>query len=207
MKRSKHQRLFHKAFIGACIKKILGDDYGSVLEKVIQHYGIESTTSDVIITTPRRFGKTYGLAQFVSAFVLAMDSIEISIYSTGKRASTKLIEKIRDFVILIGGKDKIQRYSNNEILQVMGANGKSSFIGSYPSSVRFLLLITNFNQVAVRIYISSFFCVGWSGMYLIHLFVNYSPCFFNFLFLPEIPWIHNFVLCPTSNKTTFRNNL
>jgi hypothetical protein len=60
-KRSAHQILFHKAFVGACIKKILGSDYGSVLEKVLREYDIKSTTSDVIITCPRRFGKTMGL--------------------------------------------------------------------------------------------------------------------------------------------------
>lgn len=133
--RSKHQRLFHKAFTGACIKKILGSDYGAVLEKVIKQYDIQSTTSDVVITCPRRFGKTIGLAQFVAALVLTMDTIEISIYSTAKRASSRLIEKIRDFIILLGGREAIIKFSNNELLEVKGPNGKSSFIGAYPSSV------------------------------------------------------------------------
>jgi hypothetical protein len=130
-KRSKHQKYFHKAFVGACIKKILGDDYGSVLENVIQKYEINSTTSDIVVTTPRRFGKTTGLAQFVAAFILVMDGVEVSIYSTGKRASTKLIEKIRDFIVLLSGsKDTIERFSQGEILQIKGAHGRSNYIGS-----------------------------------------------------------------------------
>lgn len=133
-KRSSHQILFHKAFVGAGIKKILGADYGAVLAKVLKEYDIKSTTSDVIITCPRRFGKTMGLAQFVAALVLTMDGIEISIYSTGKRASSRLIDKIMEFIVHLAGKEAIVKFSAKEILEVRGAT-KNSIIGSYPSSV------------------------------------------------------------------------
>jgi hypothetical protein len=135
-KRSKHQILFHKAFIGACLKKILGDDYNRDLEKIIKKYDIKSTASDVILTTPRRFGKTISVSQYAAAFLLSQPNIEISIYSTGRRASFMLIKKIRDFVLLLTGtKDSIISFSNNELLQVKGPNGKACTCGSYPSKV------------------------------------------------------------------------
>jgi hypothetical protein len=135
-KRSTHQIYFHKAFIGACLKKILKDDYTRDLEKIIKKYDIESTTSDVIITTPRRFGKTISVAQFAAAFLLSQPEIEISIYSTGRRASSKLVEKIRDFVVLLTAtKDSVISFRGKEILSVKGPNGKPCVCGSYPSKV------------------------------------------------------------------------
>jgi hypothetical protein len=114
---------------------VLANDYGAVLEKVIKKYDIKSTTSDVVITCPRRFGKTFGLSQFVAALVLTMENIEISIYSTAKRASSRLIEKIKDFIVLLAGKEALGKFSNGELLEIKGPNGKPSLIGAYPSSV------------------------------------------------------------------------
>lgn len=135
-KRSQHQLGFHKAFIGACLKKILKDDYNSDLEKIIQKYDIENTTNDIIITTPRRFGKTISVALFVAAYLLSQPQQEVSIYSTGRRASSKLLQKIRDFVILMSGSnDTIMFFRGEEILQIKGPDGKPCVCGSYPSAV------------------------------------------------------------------------
>jgi hypothetical protein len=57
-----------------------------------------------------------------------MDGIEISIYSTGKRASGRLIDKIVEFIILLEGKEAIVRFSGKEILEVRGAT-KNSVVG------------------------------------------------------------------------------
>lgn len=134
-KRSKQQIIFHKAFIGACLKKILGTDYNNVLQKVVLKYQITNVSSDVVIETPRRFGKTTGTAQYGAAFVLEIPTTENSIFSPAKRQSSKLIDKVKDFIILLSGStDCILSFKDNEILTLINYHKQKTIIGSYPSS-------------------------------------------------------------------------
>ena len=52
---------------------------------------------EVLISTPRRFGKTISVSMFAAAMVFAAPRVELSIYSTCKRISQKLLRNVQKF--------------------------------------------------------------------------------------------------------------
>jgi hypothetical protein len=59
--RSFQQRLFHEAFIRACIKHIYKDDFASCAARLMRENRWLDIKQEVMITTPRRFGKTFSV--------------------------------------------------------------------------------------------------------------------------------------------------
>ena len=53
------------------------------------------------VSTPRRFGKTISVSMFAAAMMVACPNMELSIYSTCKRISQKLLRNIVKFMELI----------------------------------------------------------------------------------------------------------
>ena len=53
------------------------------------------------MSTPRRFGKTISVSMFAAAMMFACPNMELSIYSTCKRISQKLLRNIVKFMELI----------------------------------------------------------------------------------------------------------
>jgi hypothetical protein len=94
--RSQFQKLFHTHFIQACLPIIYGDDWATHAERVMKEFGLERISPEVLVQTPRRFGKTVSVAMFVLAMLLNVPGIRICIFSTGKRASGGLMLEIMD---------------------------------------------------------------------------------------------------------------
>lgn len=68
MTRSHQQRLFHNAFIIACLPKIYGKrDWAIHCERVLKEFGIDRIRYEVMIQTARRQGKSESIAMFVAA--------------------------------------------------------------------------------------------------------------------------------------------
>ena len=88
--------------------------------------------------TRRSFGKTYSVAMFVVALALAVEGIEQSIFSTGRRASQKLLELIFAFICKIPGMKEMIIKHNVETIWLQGPGGKDDIrkISSYPSKVK-----------------------------------------------------------------------
>ena len=97
----------------------------------------------VCCLTPRRFGKTTAVAMFAAAVAMTMPTVEIAIFSTGRRASSKLLEQIAELVL----------NNNPEMAEAVGKNNQESFwlkhatangtnslakINSYPSCAKTL---------------------------------------------------------------------
>ena len=72
---------------------------------------------------------------YVACFLLAMGGEVVSIYSTGRRASKKLLALIYKIIVMLCTNDDRIRVYNQETLEVVGFNGKVSELGSYPRSV------------------------------------------------------------------------
>lgn len=133
--RSRHQLEFHKAFISANLVNILGADLHPNITKIIETYGIDDIKLDIIIDTPRRFGKTTGVAQFVAAFLYSQPGKTVSIYSTCKRASVSILDKIKEMLYLIHGDNTCFLAKNQEVIKVHCQQGGETECHSYPSSV------------------------------------------------------------------------
>lgn len=53
----------------------------------------EGSFSEVLISTPRRFGKTFAVAIFVAVIALSVP-LEVVVFSPARRASRKLLERV-----------------------------------------------------------------------------------------------------------------
>ena len=70
-RRSPHQIAFHDSFTRACARVIWKEDWASQRPRIMQKMGWEKCPSEVLVSTPRRFGKTFSCAR--SPFLLLPD--------------------------------------------------------------------------------------------------------------------------------------
>jgi hypothetical protein len=144
-KRSFHQRQFHEAYIRACARVFFKTDGTAAFmqkqQKLLELNGWECIAQEVLVSTPRRFGKTISISMFAAALIFSCPSVECSIYSTCKRISTKLLRMVLRFLNLIHEKMDIPKYKelrlNQEEIMLLGPEGAEDIrvINSYPSRV------------------------------------------------------------------------
>ena len=71
--RSFHQRLFHDHFIRACAKIFWKTEpkgeFARCHEKILQTNGWDNIRQEVLVSTPRRFGKTISVSMFAAAML------------------------------------------------------------------------------------------------------------------------------------------
>lgn len=135
LQRSEVQKQFHEAFIQCCAQHLFCDDQVD-MGKIMSTYNWKHIKQSCLTLTPRRFGKTTSVAMYVGAYALCVPNSETCVFSTGKRASTKMLELIASLVIAApGGAERIIK-QNAEQLWVAG-NGPADVrkISSYPSAV------------------------------------------------------------------------
>ncbi len=69
------------------------------MSAIMEREGWADLQQQVCCLTPRRFGKTTAVAMFAAALGMTVPTIEIAIFSTGRRASSKLLEQIGELVL------------------------------------------------------------------------------------------------------------
>jgi hypothetical protein len=86
--RSFHQRMFHDNFIRACARIFWKNEkYGTFAkdhQKILEVNGWDHLAQEVLVSTPRRFGKTISVSMFAAAMLYSCPNLEMSIYSTCK---------------------------------------------------------------------------------------------------------------------------
>jgi len=145
--RSFHQRQFHEDFLKACTRTFWKMEppgsFARCHQQVLQENSWEHLAQEVLISTPRRFGKTISVSMFAAAMLYAAPAVELSIYSTCKRISQKLLRGVVKFFYEICAQDlgkhnfRIRRQNMEEIVLV-GPEGERDvrIVNSYPSKVR-----------------------------------------------------------------------
>jgi len=104
-------------------------------------------SQEVLISTPRRFGKTISVSMFAAAMVFAAPRVELSIYSTCKRISQKLLRNVQKFFNemvehnMAAHGFKVIRQNMEEIV-LQGPDGVNDvrIVNSYPSKVTHMQL-------------------------------------------------------------------
>ena len=141
IERSEMQKSFHEDMIGACAKLIFGPDLLAELDDLLLELGVDELIQQFMAITPRRMGKTYSVAMFVVALLFGIEGIEQAIFSTGRRASQKLIELIFRFLCKIPGMRESIVKHNVETIWIQGPYGEDDIrkVFSYPSNVRISL--------------------------------------------------------------------
>jgi hypothetical protein len=143
--RSFHQKQFHDSFIQASMRVFwkteapgsFSRDYKAILE----HHGCDTLPQEMLVSTPRRFGKTVSVSMFSAALLYSCPEIELSVYSTCLRISFKLLRGIIKFLEMIfkalGEEPFAIVASNAQELRLRGPEGSSDIriCNSYPSRV------------------------------------------------------------------------
>ena len=138
LERSKMQKVFHDSFLSCCAQHLYSQDPDVDMEDVCQRNNWEDTRQQVLCLTPRRFGKTTAVAMYIAAYALCVDRSVQSVFSTGRRASQKLLEQIRDMIRSTPFAEKIIK-SNQECLIIQGDDPLDQRkIFSYPSNPKTL---------------------------------------------------------------------
>jgi hypothetical protein len=145
-KRSFHQRLFHDDFLKACTRIFWKLEPAGTFARqhleILQRNNWSHISQEVLVSTPRRFGKTISVSMFAAAMLYSAPNVEISIYSTCKRISQKLLRNVQKFFSVICDDDvassgfSVTR-SNMEEMVLKGPvnNYDVRVVNSYPSKV------------------------------------------------------------------------
>jgi hypothetical protein len=145
-KRSYHQRLFHDDFLKACTRIFWKLEPPGTFARqhleILQRNNWSHISQEVLVSTPRRFGKTISVSMFAAAMLYAAPNVEISIYSTCKRISQKLLRNVQKFFGVICNDDVANSEfsvirSNMEEVVLRGPVGLHDVrvVNSYPSKV------------------------------------------------------------------------
>lgn len=162
--RSFHQRMFHDNFIRACARIFWKREPHGVFAKdhqrILEVNGWDHLSQEVLVSTPRRFGKTISVSMFAAAMLYSCPNLEMSIYSTCKvssqvlplssftetrekwqRISQKLLRNIQKFLDLIyielGTPRMKELRINMEEIVIQGDECEQDvrMVNSYPSKV------------------------------------------------------------------------
>lgn len=94
IKRSPDQRNFHRHMIKACLPRIFGAEWDTSSATILERLGMagERINTQVVISTPRRWGKTWSVSMFVAACLYCIPGFSIIIYSVADRQSQMMME-------------------------------------------------------------------------------------------------------------------
>lgn len=136
--RSDMQRRFHEAFLQAVCLHIYKDDADVDYDNIMKQNEWPNLRQQCLCMTPRRFGKTTAVSMFVGAYALSVSKSTQCIFSTGKRASDKLLELVQTLLKLIPGvEERMKR--RGEVLYIQGDDpGDIRSISSYPAASKTL---------------------------------------------------------------------
>ena len=153
VERSQMQKGFHQDMVAACAKLIFKQDLEANIDDLLVELGVTELRSEFMAITPRRTGKTYSVAMFVVAYLYAVENSTQSIFSTGRRASQKLIELIYKFACKIPGLKASIIKHNVETIEFRGPYGDNDVrkVSSYPSNPKISpFLFSTFSVFSAR---------------------------------------------------------
>ena len=143
--RSFHQRLFHEEYLKSCTRIFFKRDgpgaFAKAHNRILEINSWDSTPQEILVSTPRRFGKTISVSMFAAAMLFACPNMELSIYSTCKRISQKLLRNVVRFLEIVFAELNVQPYKfirlNQEEVHLGGNEGQGDIrvINSYPSKI------------------------------------------------------------------------
>lgn len=136
MQRSRIQKQLHRGMAGSVVQRIFCNDSDANMRLGMFQHGIESSKQQFMAITPRRFGKTTAVAMFVAAFALAVPGSVTAIFSTGRRASSLLLQQIKAMITVIPGAASSIASSNVETITLNCGHDGISKIPSFPGKAR-----------------------------------------------------------------------
>ena len=136
-KRYEVQKILHDKFVNVILRVVFKDLLDKYPDQIREILHIDDFTQEVIVTAPRRFGKTWAVAMIVAVLLVVLPNIRVAVFSTGKRASQALMQMVKQY--LKGNpfnlNDKLFQYDReDQIWMKYGTNDTRKFY-AYPGSV------------------------------------------------------------------------
>jgi len=136
--RSKHQKIFHRAFLAASYAQFYGDDLPQNLPRLLKENGWSELRSDVAIVTPRRFGKTWAVALWAVALLLTQPSHDVCIYSVAGRVSKMMLQTILRMAFILAQSPQfaggsLVSVNKNEEIVWRTQDGYENSVNAYPA--------------------------------------------------------------------------
>lgn len=76
--RTESQKRFHNEMIRSALPHIYGtSDFEAHKERILEHHGLPDVQYEILICTPRRWGKTTSVAMFIAALLLECEDMWI----------------------------------------------------------------------------------------------------------------------------------
>jgi hypothetical protein len=109
-------------------------DFEANRERILAEHGTDKVMYEVLIICPRRWGKTFSVAMFCAAALLTCPHMNISVFSTGQRASSSLLDLCAKFALSTGKARVLKK--NQENFHLKGSSSDDvRVLNSFPSSV------------------------------------------------------------------------
>ena len=103
--RSEAQKRFHVSFLQSLLPHIYGSvDFERHRERILRENDMKEVTYDTLVCTPRRFGKTTAISMLCAVLMACCPDMWISVFSTGQRASSALLEQTAKFFFMLDNK-------------------------------------------------------------------------------------------------------
>lgn len=111
--RSDTQKDFHLSMINASLPHIYGDNWENVRERVLHQRGLATVLYEMLICSPRRFGKTTSVSMYCAVMLVHCPETWISVFSTGQRASTLLLDQCAKFtkMLIVNALDRVAKHN------------------------------------------------------------------------------------------------
>jgi len=107
--------------------------------EIMERNGWEDLCQELVISALRRFGKSEAIAQYCSSFIQVVKGCEVTVFSTGKRASGSdvgMMGKIREKIFgHFGLSEDMILVDNGEHLYLKFGENDTRKINAYPGSV------------------------------------------------------------------------
>lgn len=133
-KRNLMQRRAHDFYIQATLRAIFGSDFGHNIAKLRAMYRLTELRQEVLVSAPRRNGKTYATCMFGSGVMCAVPNMTLAVFSTGRRASRAFLLTTYKMIVHLGFKDWIHEF-NQEVITLRNPKNERDErkISSFPS--------------------------------------------------------------------------
>jgi hypothetical protein len=107
-KRSRDQKRMHDSIFETMAPVIFGPDYNHCRVKLLKRFKRVEPVTGTMITCPRRWGKTTGVAMAIAVGMYIGRKINFLVFSTGQDMSTAFMDKVKTFFLqLPDAKDRI----------------------------------------------------------------------------------------------------
>lgn len=143
-RRSEQQKQFHHIMLRCLAKQVYLESIWTHELEILEYNGFDSLNTEVMVSAPRRFGKSWGVAMLACVVLLCVPHCELSIFASNKRAAggdTGMSSIIRKFLLEHFKVPKEKFYTDNSehiFLKFPGNDIRK--LNAYPGSVSFKVI-------------------------------------------------------------------